>query len=406
MNHLLRSLSIALVICIALISRQTFAGGIDVPQQGARGSGQGEAFAAQADDASAIYANPAGLTQIHGTEISGGGTLYFPTWDHQGTRGDEESMHLMSLLPHDYFASDFGLQSFRFGLGITNNFGLNEDWGSNGPLATLIRQGHLYNINIAPTVAYQINDSLSVGAAMNIYWGQLELYRAAVLGAPPTPLGGFHFRGQDWALGATPGVMWKINSQNTVAAVYRSGYQMKYGGEARVGLGGRAVAGPSRAWAAEDFPQSATFAYAFRPIDPLKLETDIVWTDWHTLKNVYLTSNNPLFNQNIPDNWKSTLEFRFGAQYDLTKQWTLRAGYAFGQNAIPSNTYSPLVPDADYNLFSAGIGYTMGNITIDAAYQFIYRERRHISNSIYGSQVNGVWNNNFNELMLTMSLKL
>lgn len=392
--------------CVLAGTRLCLGGATDVPQQGARADGQAEAFAAQADDGSAIYYDPAGLTQLHGTIYTGGGSMFFPTWSFKGTVGQEQGMHLMSLLPYGYLVSDLGTERFRFGVGLNNDFGLNEDWGTTGPLATLEQRAHLYNINIAPTLAYKINDHLSVGTAMNIYWGQLELYRAAQVAAPPAPLANFHFRGQDWALGATPSVMWKINDQNTVAAVYRSPFSMNYSGKARVGANGQALAGPSHSWAQENFPQSATLGYAFRPIDPLKLEADVVWTDWDHVKNISLTSDNPAFNQKIPSNWMSGFEYRFGVQYDLSQHWTVRGGYAFGQNAVPSSTYSPMVPDSNYHLFSLGVGYSRDFWSIDAAYQFIYRETRHIGDSGYGVLANGTWNNNFNELMVSLTLKI
>ena len=43
--------------------------------QGAAAAGQGNAFAAQADDASAIHFNPAGLTQVDGVQSIVGSTL-------------------------------------------------------------------------------------------------------------------------------------------------------------------------------------------------------------------------------------------------------------------------------------------------------------------------------------------
>src|SRR5690242_8378015 len=43
--------------------------------QGASAAGQGNAFAAQADDASAIQYNPAGLTQVEGVQIYTGTVL-------------------------------------------------------------------------------------------------------------------------------------------------------------------------------------------------------------------------------------------------------------------------------------------------------------------------------------------
>jgi long-chain fatty acid transport protein len=406
MNTITRRLCVAFVSPVLLLAAKASAGGIDVPQQGARASGQAEAFAAQADDASAIYSNPAGLTQLEGTNLTGGGTLFLPTFGFHGTVGQEQGMRLPSLLPHGYIETDFGLEQFRFGLGINNNFGLNEDWGTSGAVQTLVQRAHLYNINMAPTIAYKINDHLSIGCAVNVFYGQLELYRSAVLGPPPTPLGNFHFRGQDWALGATPGIMWKIDEHNTLAAVYRSGFKMQYSGKARVGLGGNALVGPSHSWAAQNFPQSATLAYALRPIKRLKLEADVVWTDWDVVDNVVLSSNTPAFNQKIPDHWKSGFEYRFGVQYDLSQHWVVRGGYAFGQNAIPSSTLSPLVPDANYHLLGLGVGYVQTDWTVDIAYQFIYRERRHVGDSIYGALVNGTWENQFNELMLTLTLKL
>src|SRR5439155_13738608 len=62
---------LALALSVAT-SLPAFGGGYEVPMQNARASGQADAFIAQADDASAIWYNPAGLTQIHGTQFVGG----------------------------------------------------------------------------------------------------------------------------------------------------------------------------------------------------------------------------------------------------------------------------------------------------------------------------------------------
>ena len=395
------------MLVTAAMHLPAFGGAIDVPQQGARASAQGEAFAATADDASAIFHNPAGLTQLYGTNVTTGGTLFIPYWDFKGTNGQEQSMQLLSLLPYFYGETDFGLADWRFGVGFNNPFGLNEAWGKGGPLATIIQNSHLYTFNLAPSVAYQINDHLSVGMDLNLYWGDLELSHTVLLAPPPAPQGHFHFRGQDLAVGVTPGVMWKIDDRNTLAAVYRSPFELDYSGQARVKIHGMPEIGPSHAHVDIPFPQMATLAYAMRPIRPLKLETDIVWTDWNAVQNVVLYSPDSRINRTtIKDDWKSGFSFRFGTQYDLNRHWALRAGYAYGQNSVPTSTFSPLVPDSNYHLFSAGIGYTRDNWAIDMAYQFIYRETRHISGSVNSPTVDGTWNNHFNELMVSLSVKM
>src|SRR5260221_3747173 len=82
--------------------------GFDNPDQGARATGQGEAFVAQADDASAIYYNPAGLTQLHGTEITSGLMASFPDTHLQGG-GPGTEMNTMATIPHLYASTDFGM---------------------------------------------------------------------------------------------------------------------------------------------------------------------------------------------------------------------------------------------------------------------------------------------------------
>lgn len=380
-------------------------GGIEVPQQGARAAGQADAFTAQADDPSAIFYNPAGLTQLKGTHFSGGVFAIFPEFHFSGEGG--ESMRLPSVLPHLYAETDFGLDRWRFGIGLNDTMGINEDWGNKGPLALLVDKASLTLLSISPTVSYKINDHLSAGVALNAYWGELNVRRNVMLGAPPIPEGTFHFRGHDEAVGVTPGIMWKIDSRSTIGAYYRSPYHLDFDGDARITAKGVPEIGPSSASTALDFPQSAGIGYAVRPIEPLKVEADVIWTDWSSFEKSSISSSDPHFNgQKTVYDWKSGFTFRLGAQYDLTPHWVLRAGYAYGQNAIPTSTFSPLVPDSNYHLFAAGIGYEADRWSVDLAYQYIYRERRHIHDNLYSPLTDGTWDNQMNCLMLTAGYKL
>jgi long-chain fatty acid transport protein len=403
-RNTLRTLALAL---LSTASPLALAGGTEIPNQGAAAAAQAEAFMAQADDPSAIYYNPAGITQLHGTVASAGIYALFPEWTFHADAGDGQVMDLPSYLPHSYLVSDFGLERWRVGFGVNNVFGMNEDWGNKGPLRFLSNIAQLAVINLQPTVAYQVNDNLSVGLGFNIYYGQLLMTRNVALGPPPFPEGDFHFRGDAWSYGVSPGILWKINDRHTLAAMYRSPFTLNFDGDASVKAPGVKV-GPSRSHVTIDFPQMAGVAYAYRPIKPLKLEFDVVWTDWNTYDSARLSSNDPNFNGiAVPADWMSGFSYRFGTQYDINRNWAVRAGYAYGQNAIPSDTYSPLVPDSTYHLFTVGLGYKTDKWGVDAAYQYAYRERRSISgDSVNSPAVDGSWENNIHTLMLTLTFKL
>ena len=233
-----------------------FGGGIEVPMQSSRAAGEADAFTAQADDPSAIFYNPSGLTQLHGTQLSAGAYYLQPSFAFESNAGQDKRMYLPSVLPHLYAESDFGLERVRFGLGVTDVFGINEHWGDTGPLRTIVNRAQLSVINIAPTIAYRVDDHLSLGVALNVYYGSLDLQRNALLAAPPVPEGRFRLRGSDTSVGFTAGLMYKIDSRNQIGAYYRSPFTLDFNGHAEVTSTVIPEIGPSRATESLNFPQS------------------------------------------------------------------------------------------------------------------------------------------------------
>ena len=406
MNQRVWSAPVLTVVTLAVAAPTARGGAIEIPMQSARAAGQADAFTAQADDPSAIFYNPAGLGQLTGTNVTGGIFYLQPEFHFQGPGGATEGMYQPSYLPHLYAESDFGLQHLRFGLGLNDTFGINENWGNTGPLRTLVDKGQLSVIDLAPTVAYEVDPRLSFGLAVNVNYGDLLLTRQVTLGAPPTPEGAFRFRGEAVAVSVTPGVLWKVDDRNTVGAYYRSPYSLDLSGRASLRVPGVTQYGPSHADASLDLPQSAGLGYAVRPVKQLKVEADVIWTDWHSVRQLEVASADPHFNgQTIPAHWDSGFTFRGGAQYDVTDRVAVRAGYAYGQNSVPSSTFSPLVPDANYHLFAVGVGYDTPTWGVDLAGEYILREHRDVSGSV-NAPADGSWSNQIFGLMLSVNVKL
>jgi long-chain fatty acid transport protein len=388
------------------LGHRSMGGAFEVLQQGARASGQAEAFAAQADDPSAIWYNPAGITQLHGTQILAGGYLVIPDYHFSGP-GGEASNHEKSFLPELYLTTGFGLDRVKFGIGLNNVFGLKEDWGRNSPLETLVTHGHLYTLNLQPTVAVQVTDSLSIGLGLNVYYGTANIERKQVLGPPPTPMGNFRLHGDDVAFGVSPGVLWKIDEHNSVAAFYHSPFTLNL--EGRVDITGKGIPpiGPSDATTKLKLPQIAGIAYAVRPVTPWKIEADAVWSEWSTLQEIPIESPNKAFNgQAIPTKYHDTWSFRLGTQVDLDAHWSVRGGYAYGTSAVPAKYFSPLVPDSNYHLFSVGLGYSTDVWSLEFAYLFILRETRNIGGGINAPAVVGSYDTNMQGVILNLGLKM
>jgi len=381
------------------------------PDQGARATGQGEAFVAQADDASAIYYNPAGLTQVKGTQFTSGMYLSFPNISFHPVGGGELSTKDdMFMLPHAYVASDFGLPKWRFGLGFNIPFGNSVTWGTDNQLSALVDKSTMAIYNISPTVAYEINEQLSIGAGLNIYYGDL-LSRFKY--APPMFDSDFEFRGDGVAVGATLGLLWKPHWRHSVGVVYRSPFAVNFDGNAVVRNPPPPFVlpdpGPSPSNLTMDFPQSVAVGYAFRPTKKWKLEVDVEWTNWDTLNVCKLNSSNPYVAMDpratVAFNWHDSFFYEFGTEYEINEHWQVRAGYIFSENTVPTETFSPNLPDSDRHVFSAGLTFQTPRFTVNATYQYSLSTDRTISGSAASPYVDGNWSSDGHAIMFTSTMR-
>ncbi len=375
--------------------------GFKNPDQDARATGQGEAFVAQADSPGAIYYNPGGLTQLKGTQVSSGGLISFRDIRFSGAGGTAK-LDDPAYLAHLYAVSDFGLEKWRFGLGVNIPFGNDVNWGTTGPFQFAITKASLLVLNMQPTVAYQFNDHLSIGVGLNVYYGDTK---QEFNYSPFVPGSVFHFDGQGSAVGATVGLLWTINDQNSIGAVYRSPFRINFDGTATAS----GVTGPSPANATIEFPQSVAVGYALRPTRKWKLEVDVEWTNWETLNNVTLNSPNPVIALDpravIPFNWKDSFYYEFGTQYQLNDNWTLRAGYIFSENTVPDSTFSPVLPDSNRHVFTIGAGYSNTRLNVDVVYLYSLSEDRTVTGSPGPGLSDGTWKSDAHSIMLTSTLK-
>jgi len=141
------------------------------------------------------------------------------------------------------------------------------------------------------------------------------------------------------------------------------------------------------------FPQMVSLgaSWKFHPQWRLALQLD--WLDWAgAFKElpVRLSNgdqpavNNALgskFKDSIPMNWRDEFVYRAGLEYDVTENFSLRAGYCYGQSPVPDSTLSPMTAAIMEHTFTAGIGYHWKNYSIDLAYQYDLPVTRNVGNS-------------------------
>jgi long-chain fatty acid transport protein len=374
-----------LTLACGVLPASVSATGFRILDQSASAVGQSGAFTAQADDPSALFYNPAGMTQLRGVQFSAGTLLVGGHTSFEGptggtARGDFGGS-VASPPPVNFYATanlkDVGLTALSgvtAGIGVLSPFGILYRYANEAPFSTAVTRQTLPLLDIKPTLAYRFNDHLSVGVGADIYtfagfWGAGQgVTKLNNAGLPGIPAGApLEVNGSDTAAGFNASLLYTPfrNSDGkplvNIGFVYRSQATLHLDGNFLANGGLIADASTTLV-----LPQVFTGGVAVWPVrDPdheWKLELDVDYTGWKSYRNtdVHLSNGATIA---FPQNWRSTYTVMIGTEYKWLRperlpQWevALRGGYWHSQNAVPDSSFSPTVPDADNHSISVGLG--------------------------------------------------
>jgi len=370
-------------VCTLVLATHSVAygDGFRIPYQGAAAAGQAEAFAAQADDASAIYYNPAGLTQLEGIQIYVGTNFITGHTDFTSQTGETATSDLGGSVAwpppsHLYVTANLedlahgAFGPLSVGIGLNSPFGLVIRWPDEGPFSSVVTEATLPLLDIKPTMAYELFDMLSLGIGADIYTfasfigeGQFER-KANFAGVVPTELNGKGTSlGYNVSALLTPLRNADGKPRMNFGVVYRSGTDLELNGEF-LQNGTKFPGFDSKFTLA--LPQVVSGGLAGWPIrnetHEWKLEYDMEWIGWSSLQNLDVSLSNGAVIP-APLNWNDTYTLSFGTEFKWLKPTSLpdweiagRAGYQRSQAPDPDRFYDPTVPDSNWNIFAVGLG--------------------------------------------------
>lgn len=357
-------------------------------------SGLGSAFAGSAssiDDASTIWFNPAGLTDLDGRQVSAGVQLLVPKsklTDNGSTilgapiPGDDGgNPYKPTPLPNLYGAMPLTEDNKVWaGLGFNAPFGLSSDYEN----SSFIRYDSTYTalqvFNLSGVMAYEVSPMLSIGGGLDVQYADATLRLAVNGGGPDTYT---EVTGDDVSVGYNLGLKFKPLETTEVGLTYRSSVNHELDGRFRI-MGTSGVITPVNAPGSADLdlPDIAAVGVTHEIIPGVRGMANVTWYGWNSFDEIAVILDSGVNAATIEQNYDNTVGFAIGGEYDLNDAWTLRAGYQYDPTPTRDNFRTSRTPDGDRNWIAAGATYKWkDNMSFDfgAAYIFIDEENINLT---------------------------
>lgn len=437
-------LGTAAVCALVAGATSASAGGFAIREQST--SSQGASFAGNAasPDLSAMFWNPAAAANKNGTNSESSYSLIVPNAEINVTSASHPNSPALNgainsptfgnrsgdigsvaALGASYFAYQFVNYDPNLFLAIAMNspYGLKTDLDrsfDNYRGAVIGRESKLVTINVNPTLAYRLSDSLSVGVGAQFQYGSGRFSFATGLPSGQDS----RFDGTGVAIGATAGVMWKPAAGTTIGLGWRSQMTQELDGSYINTPGAAPGANPQlppglrsvTATTEIELPNTVTLSLRQQVAPNARVLGTVEWSQWSRLKELRvlatgesagLASGVVIPNTSgsatigsvsgtvigvLPANWADGWFFALGGEYDLTKQLTVRAGGAYEISPVDAPRKRLIgIPDNDRIWASAGATYKWSDtLTFDVAYTHLFVKDSQIDReSLSGFRVLG-----------------
>jgi long-chain fatty acid transport protein len=373
----------------ALGAVSTHAGGSGFQLMEQNASGLGNAYAGQAaaaENASTIFFNPAGMTLLPGSQVSGVVHAIGPSTKFNddgrsrspanapapagGTNGGDAG----GWVPTGNLYASWQLTPRLWaGLGFSVPFGLKTEYdkGFIGRFQSQLAEVKTYDVN--PSVAYRLSDAVTIGGGISYQRGEITLDRSFFAGAERAE----HVKLTDHAWGWNLGAMFALGPQTRLGLSYRS--SLDYDLTGTVSIAGVGTAGSK---ISVKLPDTYAAGFSHRLGSAWQLLGDVTYTRWSTIDNIPLVLTSAGLGASpagtvadaLDFNFRNTYRIGLGANYAWSPDFTLKLGTAFDRTPVPDAAHrTVLMPDSDRWWLAVGGKYRLSKAaTIDAGYAHIF----------------------------------
>jgi len=382
------------------INQTAQASGFAVPEANPTGMALSNAMVANPESLGAIAYNPAAMAFHDGSSLSMGALLVKPDLSVETTAAGSTDSDANDTVAIPAIAAHKKVtETWAIGISISAPFGLETEWPAGTfddqyPLgSTIPTKSNLKIPAFSPSVAYQVNENASLSAGVDYYWMQEVVFNGDINAGSPGSNPKANLKGDGRGVGYSLGLLVKQGNWS-FGGNYHSSANIPIEGRVDLPAGALPPFMSNRVHADLELPWRLQLGVRNQTTDKLAIEFDITRTGWSSFDQLVVDQDQYGVNIVTSNNeWDDANAYRLGVSYNISPATQLRVGYTFDETPQDDKYFSPRIPDADRQLFSMGIGHSLGDgWSIDAGYMYVKFDKRTIDSStaaVAGSETNG-----------------
>lgn len=385
------------------LSQQVLASAFQVwEQDGASIANYHAGYAAEANDASIAFTNPAGIPRIKNQQIIFGADGVVTDIQYRGTVAVNTAINsnpqpvtaqggLFTPIPFLQYVAPI-TDTLGFGLSVVVPFGAQINYRRTTFLEYVSTYTSVKVIDMTPTLGWQVTDKASIGAGPDVQKMSVEFDQIAILGDSSSDTSSTN-RADDTAWGYHLGGLYQFNENSRIGLSYHS--QVVHHLSRR-----SSFSGPladvindnqpliSRATANITLPPYTALSVFHHVNSTFTVMGSVVYTQWCTVRNLVMKNlagidtGNPTTNLEVvvPQNFRNTWNVSLGGDYHVTDTIILKAGLGYDETPVQNEYRNVQLPDNDRYVAALGGHYQASKaIGVDLGWNHVFIHKAHVS---------------------------
>ncbi|MBL8409246.1 MAG: outer membrane protein transport protein, partial [Candidatus Accumulibacter sp.] len=252
-------------------------------------------------------------------------------------------------------------------------------------------------ININPSIAYRVNDMVSLGAGVSWQKIEADYYRQAAI-VPGASGVRAHLSIDDDAWGWNIGALFTLSPATKVGVSYRSAIQYHTEGKSKLSSNGTPAANAtavalinsgrqSDVKANIKVPDTFVLSVTQKLSDQWEMLGDVSWTGWSSIKNVDIVRTSGVQTGRTAETltalFEDTWRVALGANYRYTDTLKFMFGLAYDQTPVKNaSTRLTALPDNDRTWFTFGTQWKPAKEqTLELGLAYLYIQNTKINSN-------------------------